>query len=63
MSENSSDYKSIVPARFLTCVALAGIAGASFALTRWSDGIMELAAWLVLAFCAGGLVSILQKRG
>ncbi len=57
-----SDYKPIIPKRFFTCVALAGIAGAAFALTRWSDGVMELIAWFILAFCAGGLVSVLQRR-
>ncbi len=62
MSEHTSDYKPIVPRKFFTCLALAGIAGASFALTRWSDGIMELVAWIILAFCAGGLVSIMQRR-
>ncbi len=57
-----ADYKSIVPKKLFLSLALAGIAGASFALTRWSDGIMELAAWIILAFCAGGLVSVLQGK-
>lgn len=57
-----AEYKSIVPKKFLTCLALASIAGAAFALTHWSNGIMELAAWIILAFCAGGLVSVLQGK-
>ncbi len=57
-----SAYKPIVPKRFLTCLALAGIAGVSFALAQWSDGVMELAAWFILAFCAGGLVSLSQRK-
>lgn len=57
-----ADYKPILPKKLFTILALASIAGASFALTRWSDGVMELVAWVVLAFCAGGLVSIFQRK-
>jgi hypothetical protein len=57
-----SDYKPIVPKRLIISLGLAGVSGASFATTQLSGGLIELAAWLILAVCAGGFVSVLRKN-
>ncbi len=47
--------------RLLTITALALAGSAAFALAQWSHGAMEMAAWFLVAFCAGGLVSQFQR--
>ena len=47
--------------RLLTAAALIVTGGIAFALAQWSHGAMELAAWFIVSFCAGGLVSQFQR--
>lgn len=56
------DHKPMLWHRPVKVLILAMAAMAAFALTRLSAGATELAAWFVVAFCAGGLVSLFQRR-
>ncbi len=47
--------------RRLSAAALIATGLVAFALTQWSQGAMEMAAWFVVAFCSGGLLSLFQR--
>ena len=47
--------------RRLFAVALVIVGAAAFALAQRSHGVMEMASWFIVAFCAGGLVSRFQR--